>query len=72
VNGHEITAGTEPVTGEILIPVDPGSNRVRVTFVRTQDRLLGNVVSAATLLLVIVWSVYCRVQEQHSSRKLPA
>jgi hypothetical protein len=72
VNGHEITAGTEPVTGEILIPVDPGSNRVRVTFVQTQDRLLGNVVSAATLLLVIVWSVYCRVQEQHSSRKLPA
>jgi 6-pyruvoyl-tetrahydropterin synthase related domain len=71
VNGHEITAGTQPVTGEILIPLDSGSNRVRVTFVQTQDRLLGNVVSAATLLLVIVWSVYCRIQEQHSSRKLP-
>ncbi len=72
VNGHEITAGTQPVTGEILIPVDPGSNRVRVTFVRTPDRLIGNVVSAATLLLLIVWSVYCRGQERGSPRKLPA
>ena len=71
VNGHEITAGTEPVTGEILIPVDPGSNSVRLTFAQTQDRLLGNVVSAATLLFLIVWSVYCPGQEQEWSRKLP-
>ena len=64
VNGREITAGTQPVTGEILIPVDTGSNRVRVTFVLTEDRLIGDLVSAGTLLLVIAWSLYLRRQEQ--------
>lgn len=64
VNGREITAGTQPVTGEILIPVEPGSNRVRVTFVQTEDRLIGDLVSAGTLLLVIAWSLYLRRQEQ--------
>lgn len=64
VNGREITAGTQPVTGEILIPVDTGSNRVRVTFVQTEDRLIGDLVSGGTLLLVIAWSLYLRRQEQ--------
>ena len=64
VNGREITAGTQPVTGEILIPVDTGSNRVRLTFVQTDDRLIGDLVSAGTLLLVIAWSLYLRRQEQ--------
>jgi hypothetical protein len=64
VNGREITAGTQPVTGEILIPVDTGSNRVRVTFVQTEDRLIGDLVSAGTVLLVIAWSLYLRRQEQ--------
>jgi hypothetical protein len=64
VNGREITAGTQPVTGEILIPVGTGSNRVRVTFVQTEDRLIGDLVSAGTLLLVIAWSLYLRRQEQ--------
>jgi 6-pyruvoyl-tetrahydropterin synthase related domain len=64
VNGREITAGTQPVTGEILIPVDTGSNRVRLAFVQTEDRLIGDLVSAGTLLLVIAWSLYLRRQEQ--------
>ena len=64
MNGREITAGTQPVTGEILIPVDTGSNRVRLTFVQTEDRLIGDLVSAGTLLLVIAWSLYLRRQEQ--------
>jgi hypothetical protein len=64
LNGREITAGTQPVTGEILIPVDTGSNRVRLAFVQTEDRLIGDLVSAGTLLLVIAWSLYLRRQEQ--------
>jgi hypothetical protein len=64
VNGREITAGTQPVTGEILIPVDTGNNRVRLAFVQTEDRLIGDLVSAGTLLLVIAWSLYLRRQEQ--------
>jgi hypothetical protein len=64
LNGREITAGTQPITGEILIPVDTGSNRVRLSFVQTEDRLIGDLVSAGTLLLVIAWSLYLRRQEQ--------
>jgi 6-pyruvoyl-tetrahydropterin synthase related domain len=64
LNGREITAGAQAVTGEILIPVDTGSNRVRLTFVQTEDRLIGDLVSAGTLLLVIAWSLYLRRQEQ--------
>ncbi len=72
VNGHKVSAGTQPVTGEILIPVEAGGNRVRVTFLRTRDRLLGDLMSAGTLLLLIAWSYYCRRREQDSSRKLAA
>lgn len=64
LNGREITAGAQPVTGEILIPVNTGSNRVRLAFVQTEDRLIGDLVSAGTLLLVIAWSLYLRRQEQ--------
>jgi hypothetical protein len=64
VNGREIPAGTQPVTGEILIPVNTGSNRVRVMFVQTEDRLIGDLVSAGTLLLVIAWILCLRRQEQ--------
>ena len=64
LNGREITAGAQAVTGEILIPVNTGSNRVRLTFVQTEDRLIGDLVSAGTLLLVIAWSLYLRRQEQ--------
>ena len=64
VNGHEITAGTQPLTGEILIPVDTGSNRVRIRFVQTKDRFIGDLMSAGTLLLIIAWSLYLRRQER--------
>jgi hypothetical protein len=63
VNGHEFTPGTQPVTGEILIPVDSGSNRVRVTFAQTEDRLIGDLVSTCTLLLIIALSLYFRRQD---------
>jgi hypothetical protein len=37
---------------------------VRLDFVQTEDRLIGDLVSAGTLLLVIAWSLYLRRQEQ--------
>lgn len=60
VNGHEVAAGTRPVTGEILIPVTAGKNQVHVSFIRTKDRLVGEGVSFASCLIVIAWSWYCR------------
>jgi hypothetical protein len=58
VNGREVGASAQPITGEIVFPVAPGSNRVRVTFIRTPDRLVGGLVSLVALLLLILWSIY--------------
>jgi len=53
VNGHRIEAGTQELTGQMLIPVEAGTNRVRVTFIRTWDRTVGGVASLATALLIV-------------------
>jgi hypothetical protein len=64
VNGREVAAGTQPVTGEILIPVAAGKIQVRVSFRRTEDRLVGGMVSFASCLIVIAWSLYCRRRDK--------
>jgi len=56
VNGKPTAAGTTDVTGLIVIPVAAGDNDVRIHFLRTIDRRVGNVVSLISLaLLVTVW-----------------
>jgi hypothetical protein len=53
VNG--LPAVIEPVSpsGQISIPLPVGESRVRVTFNRTRDRLWGEIVSAASLILIL-------------------
>ncbi len=53
VNGRVVQAGTLEATGQMLIPVQPGSNRVQITFARTWDRKLGGWISVFGVLLVI-------------------
>ena len=57
VNGHTVITGTEESTGQMVVPVESGENRVDIAFTRTPDRLLGSLISAiaAVALLVIVW-----------------
>jgi hypothetical protein len=55
VNGHVVpTAGTD--TGQLLVPVEAGMNRVQLVFVRTADRSAGAWISLLTLLTVIIWT----------------
>lgn len=54
VNGSVVQSGTLETTGQMLIPVQPGSNRVLVTFTRTWDRKLGGWISAFAVLLIVV------------------
>jgi len=60
VNGVDIVAKSHPVTGEIVVPLETGISEVRVTWIRTPDRLIGGSISLIVLLGVIAWMVYER------------
>jgi hypothetical protein len=53
VNGATVPAETAEVTGQLVIPVAAGLNRVRLTFTRTSDRTAGGIISACTLVLLV-------------------
>lgn len=57
VNGHTVAAQTRELTGQILIPVAAGDNRVEVHFIRTWDRTVGGTISILTALglAMAVW-----------------
>jgi hypothetical protein len=55
VNGKNVPTYTQPNTGELLIPVSAGMNRVQVEFSRTPDRMAGAVCSIAGLVMLLVW-----------------
>lgn len=52
VNGPVIDAQAQDDTGQTMIPVQAGKNRVRITFVRTGDRTAGAAVSLGAALLI--------------------
>jgi hypothetical protein len=54
VNGRPMTTETQAGTGQMIIPVQPGTNRVHIIFSRTWDRTAGAVISGIALLFVVV------------------
>jgi len=58
VNGRLVQAGTRAGTGQMLVPVEPGANRVQITFVRTWDRTAGGWISLLALILMFVFPRY--------------
>ena len=59
VNGRVVqTASTE--TGQMLVPVETGINRVQLTFTRTGDRVVGGWISLIALMSVVVWNLRAR------------
>ena len=55
VNGGVVQTAAQSETGQMLVPVGAGGNRVQVTFMRTWDRAAGGWISLITALFVIVW-----------------
>jgi hypothetical protein len=57
VNGQHVQTGTFENTGQMLVPVQAGMNRVQITFRRTWDRMAGGWISAAAagLALAMLW-----------------
>jgi hypothetical protein len=53
VNGRPVQSGMREGTGQMLVPVEAGANRVQIIFVRTWDRRAGGWISILTLLLAL-------------------
>ena len=55
VNGRVVEAAVRAETGQMLVPVGAGMNRVEIRFVRTWDRAVGGWISFITAIAVMVW-----------------
>jgi hypothetical protein len=60
VNGRSVETTSRAGTGQMLVPVEAGMNRVEVHFVRTWDRTLGGCISAVSILSLGWWSLRAR------------
>lgn len=62
VNGQQVQATARKGTGQMLVPVGPGANRVEIKFMRTWDRTAGAWTSGLTMLVLILWRFLDRRQ----------
>jgi hypothetical protein len=54
VNGRQVQADTREDTGQMLLPVGAGLNRIQITFVRTWDRTAGAWISLLAWILALL------------------
>lgn len=55
VNGRVISTSQREVTGQMLVPVEAGMNRVQISLTRTWDRTVGGWISLITVLALGAW-----------------
>ena len=60
VNGHDVETIAREGTGQMLVPVSAGMNRVEIRFVRTWDRAAGGWISFVAAAGIITWLVWSR------------
>jgi hypothetical protein len=69
VNGRLVETSAKVETGQMLVPVEAGMNRVEVRFLRTWDRTAGGWISFVTAISVIVWIRLSRVRTSDLRRR---
>ena len=62
VNGRVVETSAKPDTGQMLVPVEAGTNRVQIVFIRTWDRTTSDWISLLTAISLIVWIVRAKVR----------
>jgi len=67
VNGNVVAAAAREGTGQMLVPVEAGANRVQITFTRTWDRTAGAWISALAALFLILWNLMERKRTRRES-----
>jgi len=55
VNGREVQTSSRQSTGQMLVPVPAGMNRVEIRLVRTWDRTVGDWISFLTVVGTLGW-----------------
>jgi len=60
VNGRVVETAAREGTGQMVVPVEAGMNRVQITFMRTWDRSFGGWVSVVALIAMLVWILVAR------------
>lgn len=63
VNGRVVQTSQRDTTGQILVPVEAGTNRVEIRLDRTWDRKLGGWISAIAALLIGGLTIRTRTQD---------
>jgi len=69
VNGRVVQTTQREGTGQMLVPVEAGMNRVRITFAQTWDRMLGGWISIVVAAGLSLWSLRARAREAHRGLK---
>jgi len=64
VNGRAVQTAMREDTGQMLVPVEAGMNRVEIRFVRTWDRTAGGWISILTILGMLVCSAVAMKRPQ--------
>ena len=60
MNRHPVESGMVKVTGQMLVPVAAGENKVRITLARTPDQKIGGLISVVTGLLILGFMMFQR------------
>jgi len=66
VNGHVVETGARAETGQMLVPVGAGMNRVEIRLARTWDRAAGGWISLIAAVLLIVWYLLAHLRTRTS------
>ncbi len=65
VNGRLVQTTSRDGTGQMLVPVVAGMNRVQIKFSRTWDRTAGGWISIVVAAGLSLWSLRARAREEH-------
>jgi hypothetical protein len=57
VNGHPVQTETAPQTGQMIVPITAGENRVHIIFADGRDRKVGVLLSAVAFTLLVLFFV---------------
>jgi hypothetical protein len=65
VNDRIVPTETDPGTGQMMVPVQAGTNHVEIRFIKTWDRTLGEILSAITAMFLLLLAI----KQRNFSRK---
>jgi hypothetical protein len=66
VNGRVVETAAREGTGQMLVPVGAGMNRVEIRLVRTWDRSLGGWISLLAAIVMIAWTLVASARRRPS------